>query len=152
LEKQTATSVSALGESFSWHGQGTCLGLVTEQAGQSLVRSPFWIPREWEQALHHRRSPLFLNQGYPLALDQEFEIVLPPKAKLAVIPAAAENRNGPLTWKIAWTDVGADKLIARFHAELANGDLNAEETKLAQQQLSALMGELARGASFAAAH
>jgi hypothetical protein len=142
LEKQTATPVSALTEDFAWHGEGDCVGLVTSAAGKAMVHSPFWLPKEWDQALHRRKAPLFLNQGYPLSLDEEFQIALPPRAQPAGLPGICENSQGPLRWRIEWATLSDDKLAARFHAELARGELSAAETPVFQQQLRTLLAAL----------
>jgi hypothetical protein len=142
LEKQTATSVSALEEDFSWQAEGTCAGLVSEAGGKRVVHSPFWLPKEWDLALHHRHSPLFLNQGYPLRLDEEFEIGLPAKAQVTVLPPTSTHNEPPLQWKLEWSRVGDDKLSARFHAELAQGELSDPQTLSFQQQLRLLMSAL----------
>jgi transglutaminase-like putative cysteine protease len=142
LEKQTATPLSSLTEDFAWHGEGTCVGLVSSSAGRAIVHSPFWFPREWDQALHRRKAPLFLNQGYPLTLEEEFQIALPPKAQPADLPGICQNSQEPLRWRIEWARLSDDKLVARFHAELARGELSAAETPLLQQQLRALLAGL----------
>ena len=108
--------------------------------------APFWLPKEWDLALHHRLSALFLNQGYPLLLDEEFEFSLPPKAKPAGLPDARENKTEPLRWSIEWVRVGDDKLAARFRAELVRGELSLAETPVFQKQLRELFAVLAAGA------
>src|SRR4029077_2652669 len=74
LESQTARCVSAMTEDFAWNAQGSFIGISSIAAGKTLLRPPIWLPREWDAALHKRQSPLFLNQGYPLTLDEQFTL------------------------------------------------------------------------------
>ena len=149
LESQTATSVAALNEDFAWHATGTCVGLFSSAGGSRLLRAPFWLPKEWELALHRRKAGLYLNQGYPLTLEEEFEFTLPAKAQPAVLPGVSENNSAPLRWRIEWTNIGDDKLSARMRAELARGELLPADTPALQKQLRQLLGALAAGASLA---
>jgi hypothetical protein len=148
LEKQTATAVSALAEDFSWQAEGTCVGLCSVTGNRWLMHAPFWLPREWDLALHHRRAPLFLNQGYPLTLSEEFELKLPDKVQTVVLPGVVENTQEPLQWRVEWTRVGDDKLLARMKAELARGELTAAETPVFQRQLRELLEALGADVTF----
>ncbi len=150
LESQSSTSVAALNEDFEWHAAGVYVGLLSATGDRRLLRAPFWVPREWEAALHRRQAPLYLNQGYPLTLEEEFELTLPPEAQPAVLPGVSENGKEPLRWKVEWAKIGNDKLAARMRAELARGELSPEETRLAQQQLRQLLAALAAGVSLPA--
>ena len=94
---------------------------------------------------------LYLNQGYPLTLEEEFEFTLPARAQPAVLPGVRENRTEPLRWRVEWTKLGDDKLAARMQAELARGELSAAETPVLQKQLRELLAALAAGASLPAA-
>jgi hypothetical protein len=143
LEKQTATSVAALDEDFSWRGEGFLVGLGSSEAGKKLLHAPVWLPKEWDLALHHRSAALFLNQGYPLTLEEEFEFVLSEKAQMGDLPEVRENKSPPLLWRLEWAKVGHDKLATRFRAELVHGELSASETPLFQSQLRSLMNALA---------
>ena len=149
LENQTASSVSAMAGDFAWHAEGTFLGLTTTLTGQRLLRAPFWLPREWEAALHQRHSPLFLNQGYPLTLDEQFSLQLPNGSRCSELPPARENNEGPLHWRIEWTRVADDKLAAHFQAQLIRGDLSLAETMSFQKQLRPLITTLGLNATFA---
>src|SRR5690242_14836047 len=74
LESQSASSVSALDEDFSWRAEGAFIGINSakgEGSNSFFLHAPFWLPKEWDMALHHRKSGLFLNQGYPLTLEEE---------------------------------------------------------------------------------
>ncbi len=148
LDKQRATAVSALDKDFSWEAEGAGIGLVSRASRNWVLRSPFWLPKEWDLALGTRHMPLFLNQGYPLTLEESFELALPGKAAGVALPAVCENSQGPLRWRVEWTRISDDKLHARLRAELAKGELSVAETALFQQQLRALLGGLAAEATF----
>ncbi len=150
LDSQSATSVDALNEDFGWHATGTCVGLFSSTGGSRLLRAPFWLPREWDLALHRRKAGLYLNQGYPLTLDEEVEFTLPAKTQPAVLPGVSESSSAPLRWRIEWTKIGDEKLSARMRAELARGELSPTETPAMQKQLHELLAALAEGASLAA--
>jgi len=169
LESQDATSVAALNEDFIWRAAGTCVGLLVETVGAwsvergasarsdaprsdaptlgRLLRAPFWLPKEWDLALHHRKAGLYLNMGYPLTLDEEFEFALPAKAQPTDLPGVKENSTAPLRWRVEWTKLGDDRLVARLRAELVCGELTVAETPVVQRQLRELLTALAAGAS-----
>ena len=195
LESQSATSVAALNEDFTWHAAGTYVGLLAgagetlpknevdalkrlrtngpltpalspsegergnarQRAGMGrlvqseLLRAPFWLPKEWDLALHHRKAGLYLNMGYPLTLDEEFEFALPAKAQPTDLPGVKENSTAPLRWRVEWTKLGDDRLVARLRAELACGELTVAETPVVQRQLRELLTALAAGAELSAA-
>jgi len=148
LERQSATAASALDEDFSWRAEGSYAGLAAANPGKWVVHAPFWLPKEWDYALHHRETPLFLNQGYPLGLDQEFVFNRPPNAGPPLLPAAIENVKDPLRWRVEWVKIGDDKLAARLHAELVRGELSSAETSLVQRQIRSLLSALAADATF----
>ena len=150
LEKQTFTSVSALGEDFEWHAEGACIAIHSRSDGKWTLRAPFWLPKEWNLALHQRKTALFLNQGYPVTLDEEFTFTLPEKAPQLILPAVRENTEAPLHWKIDWAKMDRT-IIARLHVELARGGLSSSETPALQPQLRALFTSLAAGSTFAVA-
>ncbi|HKV08840.1 MAG TPA: hypothetical protein VJ725_11920 [Thermoanaerobaculia bacterium] len=111
-----------------------------------LLRAPFWLPAEWGEALHARRSPLFLNEGYPLTLDQEVEIAVAPGRGLAALPAAREGGgSGPLAWKVSWVKSGPRTAVARLRVELRSGELDSGQTVQFQRELRALLGALGEG-------
>ena len=147
LEKQNSTSVAALDEDFSWHGEGNWIGGISKASGMTILRAPFWLPKEWDQALNRRTTALFLNQGYPLTLDEEFEIQSPAGAQPSALPGVLENKTEPLRWRIEWAKLGGDKLSVRLHVELARGEFSAGETPAMQKQLRELMEALAGGIS-----
>lgn len=148
LEQQSFTPVSTLSENFAWSAEGKCVGLLSATGGKGQLRAPFWLPREWELALHRRKSALFLNQGYPLRLDEEIELSLPATAQQVLLPAAVESPSEPLRWQVEWSRRG-DKVIARLSVELARGELSLSDTPALQKQLRELWSALAAGASFA---
>ena len=120
-------------------------------ATASFCARRFGCPNEWDLALHRRRAPLYLNQGYPLTLDEEFEFTLRPGAQPAVLPGVSENSAEPLRWRIEWAKLGNDKVAARMSAELARGELSPAETPVVQKQMRQLLAALASGASLPAA-
>jgi transglutaminase-like putative cysteine protease len=150
LEDQTGSSVAALDENFSWRAEGQCVGISAAVAGKRSLRAPFWIPKEWDLALHRRKAPLFLNRGYPLLLREELEFKLPSSGQSLSLPGMKENKEPPLRWRIEWAKLADDKLAANFSAECAVGELPEADTKVFQQQLSALLAALAESASFSA--
>ena len=143
LEKQVSSSIAALDEDFSVRVEGAWIGGCSMSAGASLLRPPFWLPREFELALNRRTSGLFLNQGYPLTLDEEFEITLLPGTKPGPLPGISESKAGALRWKIEWTKVKDDKLAARLRLELARGEFASAETPALQKQLREFLSALA---------
>jgi hypothetical protein len=150
LESQSATSVAALDEDFTWRAAGTCVGLFSPTGKGGLLRAPFWLPKEWDLALHRRKAGLYLNLGYPLTLEEEFEFVLPANAQPSDLPGVKENTTAPLIWRVEWTKLGDGRLAARLRAELARGELTAAETPAMQQQLRELLSALAAGVSLPA--
>jgi hypothetical protein len=147
LEEQTHTEVSSLGEEFAWQANGACVGLGSTADGKWTLHSPFWVPKEWDLALNRRRSALFLNEGYPFTLDEEFEFELHSKPQSAVLPQISQNTSEPLRWHIEWARIADDKLAARFHTELVRGDLSEAETPVLQQQLRSLLTAMGLDAS-----
>ncbi len=147
LTAQSETAVSSLQEDFSWRGEGACIGLGSRSGKTAELRSPFWIPREWDLALHQRHSPLFLNQGYPLALEQEFEFALPRGSKTATLPRICENSQAPLRWRVEWSTIGDDTIRARFSAQVQQGELADADSAVFQEQLRALLPALASEAA-----
>jgi hypothetical protein len=145
LESQESTPVAALNEDFSWHASGTCVGLFAG-AGESVVLlAPFWLPKEWDLALHRRKAAFYLNMGYPLTLEEEFKFTLPAEAQLRALPGVKENTKAPLRWRVEWTKLADGKLAARMRIELAQGELTEAETPLVQKQLRDLLAALAAG-------
>jgi len=149
VEQQSATAVSALDEDFAWQAKGTWFGLLASVEGKTNLHCPFWVPKEWDLALNSRHNPLFLNEGYPLILDEDFDFMLPAQQSKAVVPQTRSNEADPLRWRVEWARIGGDKLVATLHAQLSHGELSEHETGAAQQQLRALFSALGSDASFA---
>jgi len=153
LEKQTATPVAALDQDFSWHAQGRVVGSLSKLPNDSTnsirvsLRPSFWLPKEWDLALNQRKSVLFLNQGYPLTLDEQMEFTLPTGSRGVGLPPVTANTQGPLNWKIEWTKP-AGRLRVVLSAELSTGELSATETISLQQQLRALITAANAGTAF----
>jgi hypothetical protein len=148
LEQQTVSAVSALDESFAWKAEGTWVGGCSAGGGLRWLHAPFWLPKEWGLALHRRTAGLYLNQGYPLTLEEEFVFALPPKAEPKVLPGVIESKTEPLRWRLEWTKIGDGKLAARLHAELGRGEYSVAETPGLQKQLRELLAALAGSASW----
>jgi hypothetical protein len=161
LQKQRATSAGALDQDFTWHAQGSLIGAysylpnkttnsdrVTPSAKHASIRPSFWLPKEWDVALHQRKSALFLNQGYPLTLDEELEYTLPSGSPVVGLATPAEGQQGPLRWKLEWTRAADAKIRAVLHAELSRGELSAAETSSFQQALRALIIAVNAGITF----
>jgi hypothetical protein len=161
LEKQTATPVAALDQDFSWRAQGGLIGVIshfsddpnrvaapTNAGHRAFLRPSFWLPKEWDLALNHRKSALFLNQGYPLTLDEQLDFVLPSRSQVAGLPGPAGSVEGPLKWKVEWTKPADARLRAVLRAELSTGELSAAETASLQQQLPALISAVNAGIIF----
>jgi hypothetical protein len=146
MASQTHTPPAALDRDFEWRAEGAWAGLAAAlPTGGRLLRAPFWLPAEWGEALHARRSPLFLNEGYPLALDQEVEIAVASGRKLAALPSVRQGDGGPLAWKIEWAKSGPRAATARLQVELKSGELDSGQTVQFQRELRALLGALSEG-------
>lgn len=145
LRSQTHASLSALDRAFTWRGEGSFSGLVSQAApGSRLVRAPFWLPREWEAALHDRHTPLYLNQGYPLQLEERLEIVLPAAGNVR-LPALQASQEAPLRYRLEWSQPRPDRVLAALQLELASGELSEAESRSFQSQLRSLSAALAQG-------
>ncbi|MDB6028476.1 MAG: hypothetical protein JWM68_4699 [Verrucomicrobiales bacterium] len=136
MEKQNYSSVSALSENFNWQAEGKIIGAVfgSEEQKRMVLRAPFWLPAEWDSTLHRRTSGLFLNQGYPLSLDETVEFELPSGLQKVSIPATRENKEGLFKWKMSWQQEKT-KLQARLEVELSTGELSGKEVLRFQNQL-----------------
>jgi len=161
LEMQTASSVAALDQDFTWRAQGSLIGACSSLLNESTnsdrathntqhasIRPSFWLPKEWDLALHKRKSALFLNQGYPLTLDEQLDLTLPSGAQVVGLPGPAGGAQGPLKWKLEWTKVGNTKLRVVLRAELSRGELSAAETSSLQRELRALITAANAGIAF----
>ena len=129
---------------------GTWIGGCSVVGSVRQLRAPFWLPKEWELALHRRHAGLYLDQGYPLTLEEEFVFALPAQAQPRSLPGVSENKTDPLHWRVEWATIGDGKLAARLHVELKRGQFSAAETPGLQQQLRELLAALAGGANWSA--
>ena len=148
LSLQESTPVSDLGTEFTWKAKGEGMALASTSRAGLVLRAPFWIPKEWEAALQPRTTPLLINQGYPLQLDQTIVITLPAKTGTVSLPARQENRLSPLPWTVEWTQAGDGKVRAALKLELARGELSIAEVPEFQRQLTRLLTALADGCVF----
>lgn len=150
LNQQKSTAISALDEDFCWEAAGEYIGIfgttpappATPRPSSGALHFPFWFPKEWDLALHQRRSPLFLNQGYPLTLEQRFEVQLPGNTGSVELPRQVENREGPLRWSVTWARIGDDKVEAQLKTELLAGELRSDQTRAFQRQVHQLLDAL----------
>jgi hypothetical protein len=151
LETQSSTPVSALEEDFSCNIHGRWVGGGEVKGGESVVRAPFWIPNEWNLALHRRKTPLYLNQGYPLTINEEFEVTLPPETRAALLPAPSESKTGPLRWQLEWKRIADNKLAGQMDVKLPSAELSLDETTQFQKQMMELLTALSASARFSSA-
>ncbi len=147
LSTQEFTPAARLDQEFAWTGSGRFLGLRSAAGARTLWRAPFWLPREWNQALHPRKAPLFLNQGYPLRLEQVVEARLPAGAGALDLPPARASDQAPLRWKLEWSRAAAETVRASLHLELGPGTLSPAAAAQFAEQLGALLTALSNGAS-----
>ena len=94
--------------------------------------------------MHRRTQPLYLNQGYPLILDEEVVVTLPTGGKPLVLPALQESSGDPLPWKIEWTQPDGQSVRAQLHVELARAELEPAEALRVQTQLRNLLDGLGK--------
>jgi hypothetical protein len=142
-----ASSPSSQGEgetSAARTESGASLEHRGTDSSRFALRAPFWLPKEWDVALHRRKGALFLNQGYPLKLDQEFGFALPPNSFSTVLPEPMENKSAPLRWRLEWAKMADARLAARLNIELAQGELSSEDTFRFQKQVRDLLSALAQ--------
>ncbi|MBM3882785.1 MAG: DUF3857 domain-containing protein [Verrucomicrobia bacterium] len=144
--RQESTPVAQLAEEFTWRAEGECLGLASQARAGRLIRAPFWLPLEWELALQPRTTPVLLNQGYPLTLEEEIEMQLTADAERVRVPAPVENRNPPLRWSVTWSSSAENRWRARLTAELVQAELSGDDLAQLQRQLRELWQRLSEGA------
>jgi len=75
-------------------------------------------------------------------LEEEIEFALPSKARITAMPPVAENKNGPLSWRVEWSKGSAGKLTTRLEATLNGRELLLPETIKLQRELGSLLGAL----------
>jgi hypothetical protein len=145
LQTQDFTSPSDLETNFQADVTGTAIGICDLDTTNGFVRPPLLLPAEWTIALHARRQPLFLNDGYPLLLTERAEIKLPARARVE-LPAQAKGSDGPLRWALAWTKSADDELTVKLDCELTKSELSMPETTQFQRQVRELFTVLSRPA------
>lgn len=149
--RQQHGTPSLLDQAFAWHAEGDWSSLAVAlpstdgKATAKLMRAPFWLPVEWDAALHARADGLFLNQGYPLTLDESVDIEVPAAGRV-LLPAAREAYAGVLHFRLAWSQPQPGHLRAVLQATLARGELRTEEIESLQTALHALHAAVAEGA------
>jgi hypothetical protein len=153
LTNQKFTSPSDLDRDFFLEMEGTLIGIWEREASDAVVRSAFWMPAEWMVALHARDKPLFLNEGYPLLLNQSVQIKLPSDSSPARLPPRQQSTQGPLRWSLAWqhpyqTHSPGKYVAANLECELLKAELSREETVQFQKQARELFNALAQTATF----
>ncbi len=139
MTRQSFTPISELQTNFSWQAEGTWT---------ASMAAPFWLPREWDLALHQRHTPLVLNHAYPMKMEQTVKFTLPSTAQVIRLPSPRENALPPLRWKVRWEKADSSTLIARLETELDSGEFSLADTALLQNQLRALFTTLAESPSF----
>lgn len=134
----------------TWHGEGKLVGLLTPVGEEVLLRAPFLLPIEWEEALHERSTPLELSEGHPMLLREVVSFVLPPGMRRLELPEPVEGHGGPLEWSLTWQrkEPGQRHLEARLEAVLRQTRLGQDEIPAFQKELRRLYGALGRGARY----
>jgi hypothetical protein len=149
LREQTHTPPLQLREDFTWRAEGTVPGLGSALPdGGQVLRAPFWLPRDWDGALHSRRSGLFLHDGYPLRVEQTVHVQLPDGARDVGLPAPATLESGPLHFRCAWSRGDAGTVEARLEIEAPSGELPPDEARPFQEGLRRLLAVAAQGVTY----
>lgn len=144
-ETATHTPVSSLESAFEWKANGLWTGLdLAAGDGEVVLRAPFWLPREWETVLHARRTGLFLNDGYPMVLDQRVTRQIPAGARALELPRGVSAETPPLSYRVEWTR-GDGVVEARLRLTLAAAELDEADARRFQEQLRGLARALGEG-------
>ena len=114
-------------------------GPARQRGRCGLLRAPFWLPKEWDAALHRRKAGLLPEPGLPADPGRGVRVPAAGQGATGVLPGVRESKTGPLRWRVEWAKIGEGKLVARLQAELARGELSAAETPAVQKQLRALL-------------
>ena len=146
LESQSATSVAALNEDFTWRAEGTCVGLYSTRRGRRAAAGAVLAAQRVGPGAASPEGRTLPEPGVSAhCWRRSSSLRCPPKAQPAVLPGVRENGAAPLRWRVEWTKLGDGKVAARLRAELARGELTAAETPVVQRQLRELMAALAAG-------
>ena len=148
LEKQSHTPASDLSGDFEWQAEGSYAGVLTASEIKRAFEVMFWVPKEWDLALGQRQTGLFLNQGYPLWLDEEFEFALPAKARKSIYRRAVEIPWSRWPGRLSGARRATRSWWRSCTLELARGELSRAETPVFQKQLRELFSALAVQANF----
>jgi hypothetical protein len=150
MASQSHPAPSELALPFTVESAGSWSGLHVELPdGRWLQRAPWWIPADWDIALHRRTLPLRLHQGYPLRLEQEARVLLPAGVRDLRLPrTAGGGKDGPLSWTVTWERAGNDALRAGLRVELDAGELDSAATARLQSELRRMLNALGEGALF----
>ena len=145
LDEQRSSDASDLERPFAWSATGSWTGVVaTAPDGARWARAPFWIPDEWPDALNRRQSPLYLNDGYPLELDETVRFTGAAGLASPALPPPATGDGDAFRWQVEWSREGGT-ILARLRATLAHADLSDEQTRAFQRELRSLLEALAVG-------
>lgn len=156
LEGSESSDPNALDVPLRWSGHGIWSGLGSPLgSAEHIVQPPFWWPMGWEWALHARRTPLMLQQGYPLTLSQRFDLLLPEGAMPGATPEPRADATGPLHWRIEWRPIdtavskgGRPGWQVRLDLTLDHGELDGEQSRQFQSQARALREAMSQGARY----
>jgi hypothetical protein len=148
--KQDAADVAALDQIYTWSADGTWSGLVSAlpQSPERMVRFPAWLPREWTMALLPRTSPMLLNEGYPMQVDQSCTFRLPAGCRELKLPASQHEDGTELTWKLSWSQPTAGEVDAKLELTLLDANPDTAATKEFQASCRRLQNALQDGFSF----
>jgi hypothetical protein len=127
--RETHSDPSKLDGSFHWKADG---------AWTAATSAPFLLPAEWSRVLQPRSQPLLLNAGFPVLLRETVRL----PARGGDVPAANEEKSGPLRWKLTWRRDGRE-LIGDLQVTLAEPHLSAPAAKQFQAQVLRLRQALA---------
>ena len=146
LADQGFTPPAALGKPFEWRGEGHWAGIATGMDRQETprvlqVQLPFLLPEEWDSALHERKAPLYLHNGYPLTFDQEITFLLEEGQSVELPEEQSGNADGVLEWRLSWSQ-NSQGLTARLRLVLEKGELDGDATRSFQSELRRLTAAL----------
>ena len=148
--KQDAADVAALEQIYTWSADGTWSGLVSAlpQSPERMVRFPAWLPKEWTMALLPRTSPMLLNEGYPMQVDQDCTFKLSAGCRELKLPASQYDDGPALAWKLSWSQPTAGEVNAKLELTLLDANPDSAATKEFQASCRRLQNALQDGFSF----
>ncbi len=106
---------------------GTWRGLISAVPASKtkLMFLPAWVPSQWDLAALPRHNDLFLNEGYPMSIEQNFTIDLSPDARGVEVPANAGRKGPALSWDLEWSKVSDQKITAKLTISLEKSTLDS---------------------------